>query len=181
MNTETKQKEIESLTKIESLAQEITEKRNGNRARQLVNLVAKHYKDTPPNLKEFFNHQNEYIQGISTSAYGMLTGDLSPIQEKKSGGWGITLPTSKEGLSFSQNQLWFAKLSGYALSDSENSGYALGHSKNRENALWFSENRENALGHSKNRENALLGSKNSGDALSNSENSLLNKFPKKFH
>lgn len=141
--------------RIAELAEKIKERANGNRARHLVNNLAESYKSNPEELRKYFSNNTPLISGLATAVYGMLTGDLTPVQSREYGGFGITLNSSRENLSFSRNQLWFAKLSGDALLNSENSG----------NDLW----------RSKNSDYALLGSENSGKALWGSKRSLFNR------
>ena len=156
--------------RIAYLARRITERRNGNRARQLAGIVRQKYQSNPEEIMAYFSHPNEYIQGIATSTYGMLTGNLYPIRKKTYGGWGINLKTSPGYLFFYMNQLWFAKLEEDALINSTNAGNALRYSVNKGRSLSDSINGNDALQGSCNTENSLAGSRNYDNVLANSIN-----------
>ena len=163
------------------LLQIAVDKRNGNRIRHLVRIVAHAYSQNPKKLKNYFNNENQLVAGIATSAYHFLTGKITPIQKKEFGGLGAIINQSKENLKFNKKQLWFAKISGNSLRysensedslwNSENSGFSLLGSENSGFSLWNSENSGFSLFSSKNSDYSLWYSENSGDSLRDSDNS----------
>ena len=166
--------------KLKRLTNEFYNARNGNRIRDIVKVVAKTYEKNPVEIMKYFNHEDRKIAGIATSAYHLLTGDLTPMCRREFGGLGAIINDSEFGLTFGRNQLQFSENSGvaltgsknseYALCFSENSGYALRDSENSGSALNGSKNSGSALRDSENSEDALCGSENSEDALRGSEN-----------
>ena len=143
----------------------------GNSVRRIVNIVAKAYNTDKGGLTKYFDHQNQLIAGIATSAHYQLVGNEEVLSEGKYSGLGATLIKSSEDLEFGQNQLNFARLSGNALRRSTNSEGALSRSTNSGSALGNSINSGNALGNSINSEGALWNSTNFGSALWDSINS----------
>jgi len=139
--------------KLGGLLEYAVDKSRGNFVRALMRIIAKAYEKNPETLRRYFNHENQKIAGIATSAYHFLTGDIKPIQTRNFGGLGAIINDSEESLKFGRNQLNFAKLCGDALWYSENNGYALWHSENNGNALWKSENSGDALENSRQRKN----------------------------
>jgi hypothetical protein len=148
------------------------ELKRGDRIRQVARIVADAYKGKSNQLKEYFDHGDEKLAGIATSAYFMLTDDMRPLKGAGFGGLGLILsePCPGEHHSFSRNQLHFARLSGFALNHSMNSGNALWHSRNSGGALNDSENSGCALKWSINTDHTLWSSLNSDDALAESTN-----------
>ena len=152
---------MNSEERFAGLLQTAFDKRNGNRIRHLVRIVAHAYSQNPEELENYFNNENQLVAGIATSAYHFLTDKITPIQTKAFGGLGAIINQSDKNLKFNKKQLWFAKISGDSLNCSENS----------EDSLWYSKNSEDSLGYSKNSEDSLWYSKNDGDALRYSKNS----------
>ena len=151
---------INEIERIAKLADKIARKKDGNRARQLVRSVSKHYFNNPKAIRKFFSYPNEFIRGIATSAYSMITGDIIPCTEHDCGGWGITLNEGGNGLYFSRHQLWFSKIGGNALEGIRRDG----------NASWYSVNDGNSSANSRNNGNSLWNSENGGNAFLNSLN-----------
>ncbi len=170
---------LEAQKKLENLIEKAYRKTNGNRIRQLVKVVANAYKENPEELRNYFKRENK-VSGIATSAYYLLTKNISPIQDESYGGLGVSISDSEEGLRFSRNQMQFAKISGTALFKSVNSDYSLWHvetsgfalsgSRNYDCSLWHSKNKENSLVDSKNYDYSLYGSANEGFSLWYSKN-----------
>lgn len=150
-----------SEDRFSSLLQTAFDKRNGNRIRHLVRIIANAYSQNPEELKNYFDNENQLVEGIATSAYNFLTNEITPIQEKEFGGLGAIINQSKENLKFNKKQLWFARIGGDSLWGSYNS----------EDSLWFSENSDESLKYSKNSGKSLMGSNNCGASLRFSENS----------
>lgn len=156
--------------------------KDGDIIRKITSIIAKAYVDNPESLKEYFSHKNLYIQGVSTGAYAMITGDLDPVIYRKFGGLGATLTKhNKLHVSLSDSQLWYSKnsnnslegvsISGNVLKKSINLDNALKDSQNSGNSLEASVNYGNALKNSRNKHNSLLNSHNLNDTLENSHNS----------
>ena len=158
-------------SKLSKLLEKTVDEKNGNRIRHLTRIISKAYSKNPKHLKKYFNASDDYIAGIATSAYNLLTKEIEPMQEIKFGGLGAILNEMKKGLEFSQSQLWFSKNSEFSLWYSKNSGNSLKGSENSGNSLWNSKNSGNSLVDSKNSRNSLWYSENSGDSLWYSENS----------
>lgn len=97
--------------KIINLAKKLHSRQNGNRIRQVVRAAAKAYQSNPEQLKEYFNHDENLLAGIATSAYHRITGDLNPCQEIKYGGLGVIIDNSEEGLSLTprEEERWTSK------------------------------------------------------------------------
>ena len=159
-----------SKERFADLLQTAFDKKNGNRIRHLVRIVAHAYSQNPEELENYFNNENQLVAGIATSAYHFLTDKITPIQTKAFGGLGAIINQSGDGLKFNQKQLWFAKISGDALRYSENGGNSLWYSENSDSSLWDSENSNSSLWDSENSGDSLLGSKNSDDSLLGSKN-----------
>lgn len=182
----------DKAAKFEALANIIDYTENGNRARQLVNIVAKEYAQKPQELTNFFsdretgmNLEGEFIDsivdGIARSAYVILTQDFDVIKDSRYGGFGITLNTSPKKLETTDKQFKYAKLKGDALQNSINKEYALHFSVNFDSSLKESRNYDKALYMSINFDNSLKNSKNSGNSLFysvNSDNALSNSINK---
>jgi len=154
-----------------SLLKTAFDKKNGNRIRHLVRIVADSYSQNLEELQKYFDSENPLVAGIATSAYNFLTDEISPIQKKEFGGLGAIINQSKRNLEFNRRQLWFAKISGSSLIFSKNSDDSLKYSENGGHSLWNSENSGNSLLYSKNGGHSLWNSKNCGDSLFESENS----------
>ena len=88
--------------KLEELVRRCVEKRNGNRIRHIVRVVAKAYEKNPEKLRRYFSSDDALVAGIATSAYYSLTGDIEPILKTRYGGLGatITLSGSDDVLTF---------------------------------------------------------------------------------
>jgi len=141
----------EKTGRLIGLINQAVKEKKGDRIRHLTRIIANAYSGKPQELVPFFKDENEYLAGIATSAYNLITNDIAPIQSIEFGGLGAILTNTEEGLTFNQCQLWYSK----------NSGYALRSSKNSEYTLWYSKNNGNALGYSENSGDALRGSKRS--------------------
>ncbi len=115
------------------LVNSLYESKNGNAIRNLVSTVAKAYEKRPEDLIDFlsskyrpdkieqtffFNQTADLVEGIATSAYHALTGDIDPMQNTVYGGLGASISESDKRLLFSNSQLQFAKVSGTALQES---------------------------------------------------------------
>ena len=151
--------------KLANLIDKISKRKDGNRMRKIVGIVADHYKNTPDRLRHYFSNDHAKLAGVATSAYFQLTQEIRPIQMVEYGGLGVTIEKSEENLEFCRRQLHFAKLKDYALSNSKNSERSLWYSENTDNALWKSENSGSALYCSVHSDSTLWYSKNSGASL----------------
>jgi hypothetical protein len=161
---------MKDTNKLERVLKGMVDAKNGNRVRQITNAIVKRYVQNPEELKDYFFHPNELVQGVATGAYAMITGDLGPALSKEYGGLGATLDYTKLGLSTSRKQLHFAKLLGTALCKSNNSGFSLWFAETYGNSLGGSKNSEDALAYAKTHENSLTESENTGRALLRTEN-----------
>ncbi len=171
---------------------------NGDRMRQVVNLLAKRFESKPDVLKNIIKkgvlvikdsvvdskHPDDqylvlskYLKEYYRSAYIMVSNDFTCLSDSPSAGLGITLGTSPKGLKLDQYMFTNAKLYGDALSHSVNSGQALYEAVNSGNSLYKAVNKDSVLTGSRNSENSLKKSKNRGRSLkySRNENSSLYK------
>ena len=89
----------------------------GDRVGELTSIVAISYKWNKKGLKKYFNSSNDYVAGIATGAYAMITGDTNPLRAVKYGGLGATLWLHDEEfnerndmINIGSNQLRYAKL-----------------------------------------------------------------------
>ena len=171
----------DKIDKFRALANIIDLNQNGNRARQLVNIVVREYEQKPQELTKFFSDKKTLtnsegvvidpkVDGIARSAYIMITQDFSVLHDSEFGGFGITINTSPKKLQTADYQFVYAKLSGDALQNSINKDYALQHTKNSGNSLKDSRNYDGTLWDSVNTDEALKNSKNYGNVLFKSEN-----------
>ena len=165
---------------------------NGNRLRQIVNLLAKRFKNSSEQLKNFmrgdflsaYGADNNYhlknkscfdkidsrIKEFCRSAYIMNTGDFSCLKDSEYAGFAITLKSSPKKIQTESNMFMFARLSGDALSYSTNSDNSLYKSVNSGNSLYRSVNMDKSLAESKNFGNSLSKSQNFDFALNKSKN-----------
>lgn len=126
---------------IRKLFFEKSQIQRGNRLRHLTRIIAKEYQDNPEKLRDYFSLTNVdvFVQGLATSVYHFLTGDIKPIQEKHHGGLGAIISSSEKNLEFNKCQLWCAKISGDALRYSTHKDGALVGAHISDNGLFCSQ------------------------------------------
>ncbi len=121
----------------------------GDLIRQMVRVIAEYYKKKPEELKDYFDNKNFLIEGIATSAYHLITGDITPMQSRQLGGLGAIILESPMELEFKLDQLHFAQIFGTSLRGA----------KLLDNAGWKAEAYESSLGRAECRDNAMTYSK----------------------
>jgi len=161
---------VKDLSLFEKILDRSVENQSGTNIRLLNKFLARAYFNNKEGLKELFEHENELMKGIATSAYHLITGDIKPCQTVEFGGLGAIIKKSEEGLKFNQRQLNFAEISERALKKSINSDLALFCTFNSDLALEESINSGRALIQSTNSGTTLHKSINSGSALYSSNN-----------
>lgn len=85
---------------------------DGNLLRHFVEATAEAHTEKPESLRSYFSGISEKFAGIATSAYYLLTGDLTPVKEKKFGGLGLTISREELSLPFLKDQFYFALVDG---------------------------------------------------------------------
>lgn len=203
--------ENHDIEKLDELLGKITGEENGNRVRHLTRIISKAYSENPGKLEDLYNNPNQFIAGIATSAYYLLTGDMTPIIETDFGGFGAIIGNTEEGLKFNCHQLWYSEIGKYGLWNANISGKALRYADTGEDslmyanisgdaswhtnnsgdssryaklsgrALWHSRNSGRALGDSDSKEKALAYSKNIDYSLCNLQRTLYNSIFVTFH
>ena len=114
---------IQNNTKLETLVDKVVDyekyKLNGNGARDIVRSLCKEYDGHPEELRPYFDSEHDGVVGVTTSAYTMLTGNMEPVTQYRTGGLGLILSSSSGLFSLSHKQGWGAKGSddafGYAM------------------------------------------------------------------
>lgn len=101
---------------------------DGEELRQRVRNLVVNHENHFEDLKDYLLSPEDQplLNGLVTSAYAAITGDLQPVLDFEYGGLGLATEIDAGGLSFGRNRLHFAKFSETALQGArfiENSGY----------------------------------------------------------
>jgi hypothetical protein len=161
----------------------------GNKLRKCIDVVYKDFKDRPNDVKRYlnFNVQQNFkpnlekidiiehkelillMQGLMSTLYYKITGDSTPILEKKYGGLGATIKSGLDRLVIKEHQLMFSLFKGFSLEETKFIGESAKYSVSTDFSCLGSEKEGKSFEHSLTEDHSHTNSSATNEAFHDSK------------